>query len=316
MDNIVLNPRGEKENARPHQSHGVRIVHGGRHPSAEPPRRKKKRGSLVRGTIVTIGAMLLTVAVIKANDTWNAPKGQLAGVAGSAKDERCPADMVFVSDSGGGFCIDTYEASASKGCLFTDPKNQFESNSNLTQPLCTPVSAADAVPWTNIPESQAMELCARAGKHLTNNREWYRAALGTPDNGDGEHDCVLGRVGASRAEKTGAHSRCVSSSGAYDMVGNAWEWVDTNVSAGSYLGRVLPSEGYVAEVDVDGVPTRTATSGQPVFRNDYAYLKQDGVNGMMRGGFWNLTDKAGVASINATIPTSFTGVAVGFRCAR
>ena len=320
MDNVVLKPRVREGSAHGHTKYGVHIVHGeGRTPLSSPPpvRRKKKRGSLVRGAVVTIGAMLLTVAVIKANDTFNAPNGQLAGVAGSAKDARCPSDMTFVSDSGGGFCIDIYEASASKDCPFPDPQNQLQSNNNLSQPLCTPVSAANALPWTNIPESQAMELCARAGKHLTKNAEWYRAALGTPDDSSGSTEsCVLGRTGASHAENTGVHSRCASSAGAYDMVGNVWEWVDANVSAGSYLGRTLPGEGYVAEVDVDGVPTETATSAQAVFHGDYAYLKADGVYGMMRGGFWNLTDKAGPASINATIPTSFIGAAVGFRCAR
>ncbi len=323
MDNVVLKPRVREGATHGHTSHGVRIVHGGgRTPQSPPPpirrkNQKKKRTSLVRGAVVTIGAMLLTVAVIKANDTFNPPKYQLAGVAGSAKDARCPSDMTFVSDSGGGFCIDTYEASASQECTFQDPQNQLQSNSNLTQPLCIPHSIPNVLPWTNVPESQAMELCARAGKHLTTNREWYRAALGTPDNSSGNADsCVLGRIGASLAEKTGVHSRCQSSAGAYDMVGNVWEWVDANVSAGSYLGRTLPAEGYVAEVDVDGVPTKTATSSQAVFHNDYAYLKADGVYGMMRGGFWNLTDKAGAASINATIPTSFTGAAVGFRCAR
>ena len=270
----------------------------------------------MRGTIVTIGAMLLTAALIKANDKWNPPKDQLAGVAGSAQDARCPNDMAFVSDSGGGFCIDKYEASANKACPYTDPKNQLETNTNLSQPLCNPVSVPNADPWTNLPESQAMELCARVGKHLTNNAEWYRAALGTPDTSGGTNDCVLGRLGASHAEKTGTHDNCLSSSGAYDMVGNVWEWVDANVTDGSYAGRKLPIEGFVAEVDVEGVPTKTATSGEAVFHNDYFYLKQDGVNGMMRGGFWNITDKAGVTAINSTIPLSFVGVAVGFRCAR
>ncbi len=322
MDKVVLKPRGSKESTpvRRHTDHGVHIVHGTEkqsHPGPRSPlRRKKSNNSLVRGTIVTIGAMLLTVAVIKANDTFSAPKDQLAGVAGSAKDARCPADMAYVSDSGGGFCIDKFEASPSKNCPFVDPQNQLESNANLTQPLCAPLSVANVAPWTNVPESQAMELCARAGKHLTKNGEWYRASLGTPDDTGDATGCVLGRIAASHAEKTGTHSLCVSSSGAYDMVGNVWEWMDANVTEGSYAGRKLPGEGYVAEVDVDGVPTRTSTSSQAVFHNDYAYLKLDGITGMMRGGFWNLTDKAGTLAVNTTIPTSFIGAAVGFRCAR
>lgn len=288
-------------------------------PHHHPHRRKRKKNKLLQGAFITVGAMALTVLVIHASDSFKNPDTLIAGVGGSVKEARCPAEMVYVSDSGGGFCIDRYEVSPSKACPHTDPSNQFETNDNMSQPLCMPASQANAQPWVNIPLSQAMELCARAGKHLTKNAEWYRAALGTPDEYTIETSasaCVLGRVGTNHGEVTGGHSACISSSGAYDMVGNVWEWVDGNVTDGTYNRRDLPSEGFVTETDVDGVPTVTASSTSLVFHNDYFYIKRDGVNGMIRGGFWNLTDKAGVASINATIPTSFIGSAVGFRCAK
>ena len=287
-------------------------------PKGERPKRKKK-GKLLQGAFITVGAMALTVLVIHASDSFKDPGAMLAGVGGSQKEARCPSDMVFVSDSGGGFCIDRYEASAGKSCVHSDPANQFETSDNLSQALCMPVAEAKAAPWVNIPESQAMELCARRGKHLASNAEWYRAALGTPDvvNTDtGNQNCVLGRMGLSHAEETGTHSSCVSSAGAYDMVGNVWEWVDGNVVDGFYGKRELPSEGYVTETDVDGVPVNVARSSSDVFHNDYFYVKRDGVSGMLRGGFWNLTDKAGVADINATVPMTFVGSAVGFRCAK
>ncbi len=284
------------------------------------PRRKKKKGRLLQGAFITIGAMALTALVIRASDTIIPPAKELIGGAGgSSQTARCPSDMVFVSNSGGGFCIDRYEASPSKSCPHLDPKNQFETSDNITQPLCMPASQPNVSPWVNIPESQAMELCAKAGKHLATNAEWYRAALGTPDGYADDARataCVLGRVGISHGENTGGRSGCISSSGAYDMVGNVWEWVDGNVTNGSYNRRDLPKEGYVTETDVDGVPTVTSSSTSDVFHNDYFYTKPDGINGMIRGGFWNLTEKAGVASINATIPTSFIGNAVGFRCAK
>lgn len=288
-------------------------------PHHHHPRRKRKKSKLLQGAFITVGAMALTVLVIHASDSFKNPDTLIAGVGGSVKEARCPADMVYVSDSGGGFCIDRYEVSPGKSCPHADPSNQFETNDNMSQPLCMPTAQANALPWVNIPLSQAMELCARAGKHLAKNAEWYRAALGTPDGYTPETSataCVLGRVGTNHSEETGGHSACISSAGAFDMVGNVWEWVDGNVVDGTYNKRDLPSEGFVAETDVDGVPTVTASSTSEVFHNDYFYLKREGVNGMIRGGFWNLTDKAGVASINATIPTSFIGSAVGFRCAK
>lgn len=313
-DRVVLRPRPTQLTPRRVGSQNVP-------PQVEPPRRKKKRKSkLLQGAFITVGAMALTVLVINASDSFKNPDTMIAGVAGSAeKGSRCPSDMVFVSDSGGGFCIDRYENSPGKQCMHKDPANQFETNDNFSQPLCVSVSVEKVAPWVNIPESQAMEICARSGKHLASNAEWYRAALGTPDtvntDSNSQH-CVLGRVGMSHGEETGSHSACVSSSGAYDMVGNVWEWVDGNVINGMYEKRELPNDGYVIEADTDGVPVKVASSSSDVFHNDYFYVKHDGVSGMLRGGFWNLTDKAGVATVNATIPTSFVGSAVGFRCAK
>lgn len=315
MGNVVLKPtRLGPRKANAPQREPARAA---RKVISEPPRkRRKKRGNIFRGAVVTIGAMLLTAAVIKANDSFNPPVRDLVGgVGASAKEARCPTDMVFVSDSGGGFCIDRYEESAGKLCPVADPGNQFDTNSDVSQPLCMPVSVAGADPWTNIPLTEAMELCARVGKHLTKNSEWYRAALGTPDN-ESDSGCVLGRIGESHAERTGSHSACISSSGAYDMVGNVWEWIDANVVDGSYAGRMLPDEGYVSEADVDGVAVKTGTTSSAIFHGDYLSIDKKGVQGMFRGGFWNMTDKAGVSAINATIPTGFIGVAVGFRCAR
>jgi len=289
-------------------------------PPAEPPRRKRRKSKLFQGAFITIGAMAMTVLIIHASDSFKNPSDLVAGVGGvSTPTERCPGDMAFVSGPEGGFCIDKYENSPGKTCPHSDPKNQFETNDNMSQPLCMPVSVPDADPWVNIPVTQAMEICARAGKHLASNGEWYRAALGTPDTVNEEYgspNCVLGRIGVSHGEKTGSHSACVSSVGAFDMVGNVWEWVDGNIVNGVYEKRDLPREGFVTETDVDGVPVSVASSTSDVFHGDYFYIKRDGVSGMLRGGFWNLSEKAGVATVNATIPTTFVGSAVGFRCAK
>jgi formylglycine-generating enzyme required for sulfatase activity len=264
--------------------------------------------------------MAMTVLIIHASDSFKNPNDLVAGVGGvAAPSTRCPSDMVFVSSPNGGFCIDKYENSPGKSCPHSDPKNQFETNDNMSQPLCVSVSVPESDPWVNIPVTQAMEICTRGGKHLASNGEWYRAALGTPDTVNteiGSPNCVLGRIGVSHGEKTGSHSACVSSVGAFDMVGNVWEWVDGNIVNGVYEKRDLPREGFITETDVDGVPVSVASSSSEVFHGDYFYIKRDGVSGMLRGGFWNLSEKAGVTTVNATIPTTFVGSAVGFRCAK
>ena len=282
------------------------------------PRPKKRKRRMWKGVLVVFFATGLTTLAIHASDSFRIPDNSLlAGVGARGGDAHCPSDMAYVPASGGGFCIDLYEASAGKGCSHAAPVNQFETEDNLKDPLCTPVSVPDAAPWVNVPEHEALLLCAKAGKRLPTHREWYRAALGTPDGVSSTGDvCVLGRIGQSVADKTGTHSSCVSSYGAFDMVGNVWEWVDATAVNGSYDGRVLPPEGYIAEVDADGVPTKTSATSSPSFGDDYFSIDPTEVKGMFRGGFWAMNEKAGIYAVNVTIPTSFIGNAAGFRCAR
>ena len=288
-------------------------------PRGERPVRKKSQGRLWKGALVVIGATILTTLAIHASDSLKVSDSSLlAGVGGAAPKLHCPSDMAYVPLSGGGFCIDKYEDSAGDHCMNADPNNQLESEVNFNNPLCTPTSQKGRRPWVNVAEHQALALCAKAGKRLPSNKEWYRAALGTPDvsTSDNSQACALGRVGQSRADDTGAHDICVSSYGAYDMIGNVWEWVDESVTAGTYAGRTLPNEGYVSLADADGVAVETVVSSEHSYANDYFYIDKTSVKGMFRGGFWALSDRAGIFSINAAIPESFVGVAAGFRCAK
>lgn len=283
-------------------------------------RKKKRRTRFWKGALVIISAIGLTTLAINASDTFKIPGSSLiagVGSSGAKVGAHCPEDMVYIPESGGGFCLDRYEASAGEVCVNADPMNQIETEKNLDNPLCVPVSKKSVRPWVNIPEHQALALCARVGKRLPSNREWYRAALGTPDTVSTEKGaCVLGRIGQQSADATGIHDQCTSSYGAYDMVGNVWEWIDSSISGGAYDGRTLPDEGYISGADADGIPSDVSTSSQPSFGGDYFFIDKSGVKGMFRGGFWSMNEKAGIFSINAASPMTFVGVAVGFRCAR
>ena len=282
-------------------------------------RRKKKKSPFLKGFFVVLFATVLTTLAIQASDKYTIPGTSfLAGVGNAGPIPHCPPEMAYIPHDGGGYCIDRYETSAGKHCPYYDPSNEFQSQSNLTNPLCVPTAEKNKRPWVNAPFHEALRACAQAGKRLPTNNEWYRASLGTPDavmDGDATL-CALGHTGQASADDTGVHDRCVSSYGVYDMVGNVWEWVDGSVMDGIYDRHELPADGFVAEVDTDGVPTQTATSSTPSFGGDYFYVDKTGVRGMMRGGFWSLKDKAGPFSMNATIPLSFVGNAVGFRCVK
>ena len=283
-------------------------------------RRKKRRSGFLKGLLVVLIASGATIAAIHASDTIRIPGvALLAGVGGIGSQEkaRCPSDMVYVSDGGGGFCIDRYENSTGPLCGKEEPANQFETSANMAQSACTTESKKDKKPWVNVDLHQAMTLCARVGKHLANPHEWYRAALGTPDEvSKSSRACALGHIGQERADKTGMHDDCVSSYGAYDMVGNVWEWVDANIADGTYAGRTLPEEGFVAEADVDGIASKTGPEPIAPFGGDQWFVNKSELRGMFRGGFWSMEEKAGIYAVNATIPPSFVGNAVGFRCAQ
>lgn len=283
-----------------------------------PQKKKKKKSRLWKGLLVVLFSTGLTTLAIYASDNFRNPDSLIAGVGGAGKNaEHCPPEMAYIPTDGG-YCIDKYEVSTGESCQRRDPANEFETKINLTDTQCMPASQKGSRPWVNVPLHEALAVCAKAGKRLPTNKEWYRASLGTPDivAPEDQTACALGKTGQSQSDAGGTHSRCVSSYGVYDMVGNVWEWVDGQIENGRYGQRELPGEGYVDEVDVDGVASKVATSSNQVFGEDYLYIDRSGIRGMIRGGFWSLKEKAGIFNINATIPTSFVGNAVGFRCAK
>jgi formylglycine-generating enzyme required for sulfatase activity len=272
----------------------------------------------VKGALVVVLSTALTTLAIHASDILKDPGTLIAAAGKGSKNVPCPLDMVYVENGERGYCIDRYEASAGPDCPNIEPKNQFETRANIADPKCGPVAKEGRAPWVNAPFPDALALCMKAGKRLPTNKEWYRASIGTPDRVDPDDRtlCSLGRVGETSADETGSHVSCKSSSGVYDMVGNVWEWVDGEVENGFYQGRELPKEGFVAEIDTSGVPTKTSSSSDPAFGDDYFFVDPSGVRGMIRGGFWSIKERGGIFDVNATVGTSFVGNAVGFRCAK
>ncbi len=258
-------------------------------------------------------AFAATVIGIKASDNmFHKPADS------GREDGRCPAEMAYIDTAIGGFCIDKYEAATGAECYFRSPANQAESRTDLEEQACVPVSEKGRIPWTNLSQSQAILACSKAGKRLPTSEEWFAAALGTPDQA-GEwsaDDCHVNFNWERQPGGTGSGKNCLSSKGAYDMIGNVWEWVNETVTDGHLKERELPEQGYVASADENGVANETAETPDANYYNDYLWVKKQGTRGVARGGYWDNQDKAGQYSMYLVSLPSFAGVGVGFRCVK
>jgi hypothetical protein len=87
------------------------------------------------------------------------------------------------------------------------------------------VSIPGVTPTAGLTWFQAAAAARNSLKRLPTNQEWQVAALGTPDGADdGSTTCNIGTLGLG-VTPSGSRSACVSDVGAFDMVGNLWEWV-------------------------------------------------------------------------------------------
>jgi hypothetical protein len=182
---------------------------------------------------------------------------------------ECPRQISPTSDAGSGEC---------------DPPlfpTTFSARGSWTTPLYA-ASVAGVKPTGCLTWFQAEQACRLSGKRLATNQEW-QAAAGTPDPGpdDGVADCNL--MGRGTVE-TGSRAKCMSGWGAFDMVGNATEWVADWTQAGTLCstagsafgidvnclqGAAAPSHPHALARGFDGVFAieTFAVDTAPTYRN-------------------------------------------------
>ena len=191
-------------------------------------------------------------------------------------------------------------------------------------------------------------LAAWAMKHL------YQYGLGYPkgntnwgkDAADPRNAIYEGRPDPVRPGYDGnAISRCLAGtgptswslngkeSGVYDLVGNAWEWVDMLIGTTAAhtidaeypgAGLVLPTEnGNIAtlyaptkdgnrSLAADAFSPATVGSARAEYDNDY-YYQATGQRAAIRGGNWNIGANCGLFCLSVYYAPSFADYHVGFR---
>ncbi len=201
-------------------------------------------------------------------------------------ERPCPPDSVRSGD----ICIDKYEASVWRippgattlvqqvqggtatlvdlvaggatqlGIGFTDDYAPCaDSGQNCTDDIYA-VSLPGVTPSAYITWFQAQAACENARKRLPSNAEWQAAVIGTPDPGpdNGTTDCNT--RSCLSAVPTGSRSSCKSARGAFDMVGNLYEWVadwvPRSTACGTWSAGVSPTGDYQCLAGA-------ATTGEP-----------------------------------------------------
>lgn len=258
--------------------------------------------------IVCVGAIFVTAVGIRAADYQEKFSDRLLGLS-TVVAQHCGESEVLWRRGATNLCVDQYEASPASTCAITDISSSVATQANLNA-RCPAASQPNAWPWRFVSYTQAKQLCAQSGKRLLTNAEWYELALGQNDI----ESCAV-KTQNRQAVKTGT-SQCVGSSGVHDLVGNVWEWVGDTVTQGVYAGQALPVSGYVDLVDKDGVVLRTVLKPGTSFGNDYASTDLSGVRGILRGGYYQSGDDAGIFAQNLAVALDYSAAGVGFRCVR
>ena len=217
--------------------------------------------------------------------------------------------------------MDKYEAYLVSGAVSNDActnGSQAEVDANATTAIAG--SAAGQTPLVSLNWCAAKKACQNAGKHLLTNSEWFNAAnyKGSKWNITAEQsaEAMACNTNTAAAALTGASATCVTQEGAYDMIGNVWEWVDFVMTADPTNGL---ANNYVTGYDfATGIPTSVGAAPVAAYGDDYywAYNGAGAARAVFRGGYWVSVATAGVFAFTADTAPSYVDSSIGFRCGR
>lgn len=195
----------------------------------------------------------------------------------SCKEQRCPEEMVELSNGSKSFCIDRYEnyiigySKDGKSYRYSPkyesvikkdgkyyPGNIFN-KSDLKDKIYAR-SAKGMVPTDNISWLEADIACKNSGKRLCKEEEWNFACSGEKKqnypygNEYNEDFCNSFEYNKKRNQLTilpaGYIEKCNNGKGVFDLSGNLWEWIDGTDSSKSLKlvkGGGFANSGYDEE---------------------------------------------------------------------
>jgi formylglycine-generating enzyme required for sulfatase activity len=275
---------------------------GGTTASASVSKQLKKLKRTVAGQQQQISRLQQQLDQLARQPGPQGPQGP-AGTAPACQGNGSGDVMV----AAGAVCIDRYEASvwsSPTGGTQLTTEAQIDAACPDNGQNCPGIfarSVPGVEPARRITYFQAQQALANVGKRLPTNAEWQQAVAGTPDPGtdNGTTDCNVDST--ISVSNTGSRSACVSRFGAFDMVGNLWEWVgDWDEVAG---GCASWPAGFGSDFTCLGMADTDVSTRFPA--------------ALIRGGFF--TDGSGAgpfAVFGGNRPSDSGNSGIGFRGAR
>ena len=212
------------------------------------------------------------------------PEGEFTMGSDDGSADEKPVHQVFLDT----YYIDKYEVTNAlyKACVDAGVCEEPSDTENYNN------SQYAQHPVVYVNWNKANEYCEWRGARLPTEAEWEKAARGTDGRtypwGE-EIDSSFANYGGNVGDTTpvGSYESGVSSYGAYDMAGNAWEWVSSLYQGYPYSAN-------------DGREDLLDTSGSRV----------------LRGGAWNSNANGVRSAARDSFDPSVTLNLIGFRCSR
>jgi len=251
------------------------------------------------------------------NSVWRIPAGAKGVIARLRAGKVTLADLQAVGAQQ--LCSIPLGENTCNTCTFGPT---FPDNGNWTEPAYA-ASLPAVMPTTCLTWFQAEQACRLAGKRLITNEEWQAAAAGTPDPGDADDGSTTCDTNTEQPVAAGTRSACVSSWGAYDMVGNVWEWVAgwSDLATGCIVwdgtfGDDMSCVGpnYTPPPGFIGPPAPLTIPGDP--KTDIFPVDPRIPGAVIRGGNFAAGTRNGVFAIYGAVPPHNRSRSTGFRCAR